>query len=151
MAWIVPIHLFQQCEHRNHIGGQVARWISVGGRWNSGPSVVMDDFGASYYCHTPLNQPANDALARVITARLSNGGTNCESGPTAIRWGSEACRRQVFTTVAPDDPDPRRANMRSVSTTMPWTGVLGPAAGVSAETTYQKSGTGVADFFDGAA
>jgi ATP-dependent Lhr-like helicase len=34
--------------------------------------VVIDDRAATYYLHTPLNRPGNDALARVAVARLAH-------------------------------------------------------------------------------
>jgi ATP-dependent Lhr-like helicase len=33
--------------------------------------IVADDWSVTYYCHTPLNQAGNDALARVVVVRLA--------------------------------------------------------------------------------
>jgi ATP-dependent Lhr-like helicase len=33
--------------------------------------IVADGFGITYYIHTPLNRPGNDAIARVLVARLA--------------------------------------------------------------------------------
>lgn len=40
---------------------------------------MTNDFGADYYLHTPLNRAGNDALARVITLRLSRVNRQCET------------------------------------------------------------------------